>query len=68
MIIVAASSHENARDRIPSMLAALGPLPCPIDLLVLTENELAIAQELGDPLVREALDGVRAKRGALVAS
>ncbi|MGH9408392.1 MAG: hypothetical protein ACRD1V_02945 [Vicinamibacterales bacterium] len=33
----------------------LGPLPCPIDLIVLTAEEVERAQASGDPLVREAL-------------
>jgi predicted nucleotidyltransferase len=55
LIVLAASEHGQARDRVPGVLAALSPLPCPIDLFVLTADELVQAQERGDPLVREAL-------------
>jgi hypothetical protein len=37
------------------MLAALSPLPCPVDLFVLTRGELEDAERRGDPFVREAL-------------
>lgn len=37
------------------MLAALSPLPCPVDLSVLTADEFERARGDDDPLVREAL-------------
>ena len=55
LIVVGSSEHAQARDRIPSMLAAMSPLPCPVDLFVLTEDELAVGEARGDPIVREAL-------------
>ena len=42
-------------DRVPALLQAMSPLPCPIDLFVLTNDEMARAQQDTDPLVREAL-------------
>jgi hypothetical protein len=55
LMVVDAADHPDVRDRLPAMLAALSPLPCPIDLIVLTAEEVAQAQQRGDPLVREAL-------------
>ena len=37
------------------LLAVLSPLPCPMDLFVLTRDELERARQEGAPLVREAL-------------
>ena len=39
LIILAASDHAQPRDRVPEVLRALSPLPCPLDLFVLTEAE-----------------------------
>lgn len=55
LIVVEASDEPQARDRIPPVLAAMSPLPCPIDLFVLTADEVDRARDRGDPLVREAL-------------
>jgi predicted nucleotidyltransferase len=55
LIVVEASEQVQPRDRVPAMLAALSPLPCPVDLFVLTGDELVAAEQRGDPLVREAL-------------
>jgi uncharacterized protein len=55
LIVVDASDCAHVRDRIPPMLAAMSPLPCPVDLVVLTTEELGRAQKDGDPVVREAL-------------
>ena len=38
------------------MLRALRPLPCPVDLFVLTSEELDRYAREGHPLVREALE------------
>jgi hypothetical protein len=43
-------------DRIPEILATLSPLPCPVDVFVLTSEELAHAIREQSPLVREALE------------
>jgi hypothetical protein len=55
LIVLDAAEQPALRDRIPGMLAALSPLPGPVDLFVLTAEELDQAQQRGDPLVREAL-------------
>lgn len=57
LIVVTDSPHARPADRIPDMLRALSPLPCPLDLLVVTADELARARGKGDPLVREAVAG-----------
>jgi predicted nucleotidyltransferase len=33
LVILSASRHPESRDRLPDVLAALAPLPCPVDLL-----------------------------------
>lgn len=57
LIIVTHSRHERAADRLPELLRALAPLPCPVDLFVLTADELERARREESPLVREALAG-----------
>jgi predicted nucleotidyltransferase len=56
LVIVAESEHREPRDRVPEVLRALMPLPCPIDLFVLTTQELAQYTSEGNPLLREALE------------
>ena len=55
LVIVAESPHGEPRDRIPEVLGALRPLPCPVDLFVLTAAEVARHAGEGHPLLREAL-------------
>ncbi len=55
MIEVASSKHAEPRDRIPEMLRALSPLPCPPDLFVLTSREVEMHTREGSPLLREIL-------------
>jgi uncharacterized protein len=55
LVVVASSEHAQMRDRLPEMLKALSPLPCPLDLFVLTAEELEAARRQDAPLVREAL-------------
>jgi uncharacterized protein len=55
LVVVGRSAHAQPRDRIPELLEALAPLPCDVDLFVLTERELARAVASGAPLVRTAL-------------
>ena len=57
LVIVEHSEHVRPHDRVPELLGALAPLPCPVDVFVLTVAELAERQAAGDPLVREALAG-----------
>jgi predicted nucleotidyltransferase len=56
LVIVAESQHAEPRDRVPELLRALRPLPCPVDLFVLTARELERYAREGHPLLREALD------------
>jgi len=56
LVILAESEYREPRDRVPTMMRALMPLPCPIDLIVLTDEELERHRSEGNPLVREALD------------
>ena len=55
LVVVSGSPHREPRDRIPELLRSLSPLPCPLDLHVLTDDELERGERQGDPLVREAL-------------
>jgi predicted nucleotidyltransferase len=55
LIVLDASEHAQMRDRVPAVLAAMTPLPCPIDLFVLTVDEFERARREGDAFVREAL-------------
>jgi predicted nucleotidyltransferase len=55
LVILAASDQPRQKDRIPDVLRALSPLPCPVDLFVLTEDEVERARAAGDPLVGVAL-------------
>jgi predicted nucleotidyltransferase len=56
LVILDGSPHEQPRDRIPEVLRALSPLPCPIDLFVLTRAEFERFQMEGSPLLRTALE------------
>jgi predicted nucleotidyltransferase len=55
LVVLAASEEPLGRERVPALLAALSPLPCSIDLVAFTIDELERARAAGDPLVREAL-------------
>jgi len=52
LVVVESSPYDHPRDRIPEMLRALSPLPCPIDLFVLTCDEVERLQAEGSPLLR----------------
>ncbi|MFQ5658454.1 MAG: nucleotidyltransferase domain-containing protein [Candidatus Methylomirabilales bacterium] len=56
LVVVETSPHLQPRDRVPEVLRALGPLPCPIDLFVVTDEELRRLSREGDTLVRLALE------------
>jgi uncharacterized protein len=56
LVVVADSQHREPRDRVPQVLRALVPLPCPVDLFVLTTEELERYARERNPLVREALE------------
>jgi len=56
IVVVAHSPQRHCRDRIPGVLEALGELPCPVDLFVLTIDELQRARQRGLPLAQEGLD------------
>lgn len=55
LVVVDTSTERESRDRVPALLQAMSPLPCPVDLFVLTSDELKRAQRDEDALVREAL-------------
>src|SRR5207247_689463 len=55
LIVVKTSEYGRPADRLPDMLRALAPLPCPVDLFVLTREEFETARRDGAPVVREAL-------------
>lgn len=57
LVVVRESVHGSLRDRIPEILLALSPLPCPVDLHVLTVAEFDQGVEERNPLVREAREG-----------
>jgi predicted nucleotidyltransferase len=64
LIVLDHSPHERPGDRIPEMLRALSPLPCPIDLFVLTRTELDQCRLERSPTVRIALaDGIDLLQG-----
>jgi len=53
LVVLSESHHRQARDRVPDVLSALMPLPCPVDLFVLTSEEFDRYSREGQPLVRE---------------
>ena len=60
LIEVERSDHGEIRDRIPEALRALAPLPCPVDLFVLTSEEIERFSRSGSALLRVVLrDGLR---------
>jgi predicted nucleotidyltransferase len=56
LVVVETSSHVEPRNRIPELLTALAPLPCPLDLHVLTRDEVKRFGREGSPLLRVALE------------
>ena len=54
LVVLSESDHREPRDRVPEVRRALMPLPCPVDLFVLTSEELDRHTREGHPLVREA--------------
>ncbi|HXV62764.1 MAG TPA: nucleotidyltransferase domain-containing protein [Vicinamibacteria bacterium] len=40
LVVVDTSSHREPRNRNPEMMGTLAPLPCPLDLFVLTRDEV----------------------------
>jgi predicted nucleotidyltransferase len=57
LVEVSESSHAEPRHRIPEALRAFQPLPCPLDLFVLTSAEIEKLRKEGSPLLRAALEG-----------
>ncbi len=55
LVVVERSEERQPRDRTPEVLRALLPLPCPVDLFVLTAEEVERHAREGHPLLREAL-------------
>jgi predicted nucleotidyltransferase len=56
LVVVGETEHREPRDRVPEVMRALMPLPCPVDLFVLTAAELARYTSEGNPLLREILE------------
>lgn len=56
LVILEGSPHQQPHDRIPEVLRALSPLPCPVDLFVITLAEFDRFQIEGSPLLRTALE------------
>ena len=54
LVVLSQSDHREPRDRVPEVLRALMPLPCPVDVFVLTVEELERHSRENHPLVREA--------------
>jgi uncharacterized protein len=54
LVVLSESSHRDPRDRVSEVRRALMPLPCPVDLFVLTSEEIERYSREGHPLVREA--------------
>ena len=56
LVVVETSPHLLSRDRIPGVLQALQPLPCPVDLFIYTRKELGQLRKEGAAVVRIALE------------
>jgi predicted nucleotidyltransferase len=56
LVVVGSSEHGEPRARIPAVLRALSPLPCPVDLFVLTEAEVARFQSEGSRFLAMIMD------------
>lgn len=56
LVILWSSDIDQPRDRVPEVLAAMSPLPCPVDLFVWTADELGRAHRASMPLAREAME------------
>ncbi len=52
LVIVGSSPYAEPSDRVPEILRALRPLPCPMDLFVLTADEFARFEAEGSALLR----------------
>ena len=55
LVVVETSEHAQPRDRVPDLLRAMSPLPCPVDLFVATQDEFERARRAEDPFVREVV-------------
>ncbi len=55
LVVLDRSERSDPRDRIPDILRAMAPLPCPADLFVLTTEEVERARREKDPVVTHAL-------------
>jgi len=56
LVVLDQSEHTDPRQRIPDILRAMAPLPCPIDLFVVTVEELDRARRTRDPVAVLALE------------
>ncbi len=54
LVVVETSPYDHPRDRVPEILRALSPLPCPIDLFVVTSAEFKRCREENSPFLRVA--------------
>ena len=55
LVEVSESPYPEPRDRIPDLLCALSPLPCPVDLFVLTSEEIENSRARGSPFLEMIL-------------
>jgi predicted nucleotidyltransferase len=55
LVEVETSDEPESRDRVPAVLLAMSPRPCPVDLFVLTSEEIERSRAEGSPLLRIAL-------------
>lgn len=55
LVILQHSDIDRPRDRVTPLLAAMSPLPCPVDVFVWTVEEFRAAQRENSPFLREAL-------------
>jgi len=56
LVVLDRSEHTDPRQRIPDVLRAMAPLPCPIDLFVVTAEEFDRARQEGDPVATLAAE------------
>jgi len=56
LVVLDETEHAEPRHRIPGILRAMAPLPCPVDLFVLTSEELDRARLTRDPVAVLALE------------
>ncbi len=55
LVIVGSTEHASRRDRVPEVLRALSPLPCPVDVHVMTGDEFERSYREENPFTREVV-------------